>query len=291
MRFTHQELHPSIFEALNEWQSQLGVLMTTAGEDRASQIAAHNRHQKAWWKEYGNAVMAWGIGYFSVGSGLFVIADNLNNGGFAALGLGVFIGAIIHGCVGYSKNRGQVTLDELEALLPSLNLSPLQRVYAEIFVALQGSVALEAGHRREILDQLNQLLDDGLRLAKQRKLLADQFGSQEMRDGLETEVRALELRVSSTQDSLAREAFEKSLVMARARLARYGDSAPLVERADGQLELINQTMASLREILISFAQAPKAEELDIAALRDRVGQIQSQSQAIESAFDEIRTLA
>ncbi len=291
MRFTHQELHPSIFEAFNEWQSQIGVLLSTAGEDRTSQMAAYNKHQKAWWKEYGNAVMGWGLGYIAAGGGVFAIANQLNNGMVGVAGLGIFIAGIVHGCVGYSKNKKQVTLDEMEALLPSLNLTPLQRTYCEIFVALQRSAALDGGHRREILDQLNQLLEDGIRLAQKRKLLAEQFGSREVREGLEGEVRGLEMRLSTTQDVLARDAFEKALSIARARLARYGDSAPVVERADGQLELISQTMASFREILISFAQAPNAEDLDISALRERVGQIQSQSQAIESAFAEIRTLA
>ncbi len=291
MRFTKSDLHPTIFEAFNKWQTEFmyGFASQTA-DGKVGKMEVYNRHQKAWWKEYGKSVLLASAFWLLMIFGFFAAANRFDNKTLAIGSLLSMVGASAHGVWGYYKNKNTVTTDELEALLPDLKLNSLQTDYCHAFLDLFRNNGIAADHRREILAQMNTLLDESLSLQEKRKNLTEYLGDQETRTRLKGEVERLETRLGATVDPEAQETFRSSLEIAQNRLNRFGSSAPIVERMDAQVELISQTMGSLREVLVRLRNAPEIEQHDLESLRGRVDRIHDQGRILESAFDEIRAL-
>lgn len=292
MRFTKSDLHPTIFDAVNQWQSHVTMTMATdLGLGKSEKYEAYNRHQKVWWKEYGKAVLIGSGIWATLIAGCLVAAKATDNRMFAAGAMLSICAAVAHGIWAYYENKKLITLDELEALLPSLDLSQLQVDYCAAFVDLYKNKGIDTTHRKEILGQLNLLIDESARLSAQKVSLSEYLGATEHREKLRNEVERLESKMNATQDQVTRDTYAGSLEIARKRLERFGASAPILERIDAQIELVSQTMGSMREVLVRLRNAPSVDSSDLGSLRTRVEQIQNQGNILESAFDEIRALA
>lgn len=289
MRFTKKDLHPSVFEAVNTWQSRIMYNLGQTGQtgQGPSMMDTYNKHQKVWWKEYGKGFSIWAAVYLSGFAGSFVLINATKNKAFAWLFVAVIIAATAHGIYGYYKNKEKITAEELEALLPGLDLTEIQREYCTCFLHLVRSKSVGDDHRREILSQLNQLLDEYERLKEQRVLLSERAGAFEQLEKLKGEIAQMTSRMNATGDPDARDTFAKSIEIAEGRMDRLTKSAPMVERVDAQIALVNQTMGAFTEVLARLKQSDRDGAPELSTLRARIAEVASHSSALESAFDEL----
>ncbi|MCC7102825.1 MAG: hypothetical protein IT206_07085 [Fimbriimonadaceae bacterium] len=290
MRFTKSDLHPVIFEAVNTWHDAMIASMTTTGWTKGTQKKVYDDHQVAWWKHYGVKLL-WGMAGWSTAIAAPIMVAAATHEKLIALGSVVMtLGATGHGIYAYMENRKQITIDELKVLHPALEMEPLHHSYCDAFIDLYSNPSLEEGHRKEILGQLNTLIDEDLRLRAQKKNLSENLATEDYRVKVDAEIARLTERVAASRDEVARKTLETSLEIAQKRRDRLGASEPMIERLDAQMELVAQTMDSMREVLIKMRNAPRFEESDVDTLRSRVAQVQQQGQALESAYDEIQSL-
>lgn len=291
MRFTKKELHPTVFDAVNDWQSSVMMGMSSGGDGYAGLMKTYNKHQKAWWKEYGKGFILGLLAYIAAIAMPLLLINATGNRSWAGLLGVVFVALVAHGIWAYYRNKGQITTDELKALLPDLKLSPLAQQYTEAFLDLFTNKAMDATYRHEVLAQLNTLMDEAQRLEEQKQNLAAQLGDSHLRDQLLSNIERLERMVETTHDEIAKETYASSLQIARKRMERFQGGAPVMERIEAQLELIGQTMSSFREVLGRLRSTPQLEANDLGALRQRVNDIQSQGANLESAYEELNALA
>lgn len=289
MRFTKKDLHPSVFEAVNTWQSRIMYNLGQGNQigQGSSLMDIYNKHQKVWWKEYGKGFSIWAAAYLSAFAGSFVVINATNNKAFALLFVAVIIAATAHSIYGYYKNKEKITAGELEALLPGLDLTEIQREYCVCFLHLVRSKSVGDDHRREILSQLNQLLDEYERLKEQRLLLSERAGAFEQLEKLKGEIAQMTSRMAGTTDEDAKETFAKSIEIAEGRMERLMKSAPMVERVDAQIALVNQTMGAFTEVLARLKQSDRDGAPELSTLRSRIADVASHSSALESAMDEL----
>jgi hypothetical protein len=289
MRFTKKDLHPSVFEAVNTWQSRIMYNLGQTGQtgQGPSLMDIYNKHQKVWWKEYGKAFGLWSAIYTVSFFGAMVLLGRNRDITFLWLVLAVGIAAIVHSVIGYKNNKEKITAGELEALLPGLDLTEIQREYCTCFLHLVRSQSVEDDHRKEILSQLNQLLDEYERLKQQRELLRERAGAFEQLEKLKGEIEQMTTRMNTTTDADAKDTFAKSIEIAEGRMNRQLKSAPMVERVDAQIALVNQTMGAFTEVLARLKQSDRDGAPELSTLRARIAEVASHSSALESAFDEL----
>ncbi|HRJ26509.1 MAG TPA: hypothetical protein PLO61_03230 [Fimbriimonadaceae bacterium] len=284
MRYTKKDLHPQIFESIYRFTSSMSM---GAGQNPAI-MGAYLQHNKVWWKEYGKAWMiglgVWTASFFGLmGLGAVMNSPALLGISFATIPVGIAVGIRA-----YMKTRYEATVEELELLLPLMDLSEEQRQYLVAFISLCRAQGLDAAHRQEIMEQLMTLLDEAERLKKQRATLVDLLGATDQRESVLAEIARLQKRYEEAQDPEAKETFQISLEVAQKRLDRFTASAPMLERIEAQQELVRQTMASFREVLNRMQSTPTRDLPGLDGLRNQISRIQSQGNALESAYEEIR---
>lgn len=287
-RLGPNEIHSSIFKAVDGFTT---AAMNGNNWSDQKLMDSWNKHQKVWWRVYGKGFILGMVAWVVAFAGVFVAAEHVSRTAGLITFFAWIIGASAHGIWAYSRNKRTVTPDELEALRSTLALTPLQRTYMEAVIDLYASKAMTAEDRKEILGNMNALMDEEDRLASQREALEVLYASAEHRQQIADEVSRLEERVQNATDEEARAAWASSLQIARDRLAKFGHSGSVTERIDAQRELISQTLMSFREMLVRLRNAPTAGPDNLDVLRGRVSQIREQSQALESAYDELRMLS
>lgn len=282
MRIEPTTIHPTVWTAIDEctyeayWNVGKGLL--------PAQRSAVSKHEKIWYATYGKGCALWAVGLAGVffGTVSAVPKDLKGIAAFASVCLALLVFTML-----YRKNKRQITLAELEALIPALNLSPVQRTYVEALVALQ-KLSLPASTHNELVSQLNELLDEEARLLQVRERASEGIIAESLPD----QVDEIERRLGDTTDPVAREALVKSLEIARNRMAASRDIPVLVQRIDAQVMMIGQSVGSMRDTLtrLSMAPEPDANQLDLSPIRDAVQQAQVHASALESAVNEVQGL-
>jgi len=278
-------LHPSILKTSNDavnkyWQG------TGLSND---EVKAKDAHWNVWVKTYGAGcagVCASAFAFF-VGSVVLVKALDIGKGPVALTALGAFIASFFFLYWMYQRHLKSMTNEELAALKPVLNVSPVQKAYVEAIVALSSSHAIPEEEGREIVTHLNALVDEDLRLIDQEARLTDTSYPD-----LEAERDRLRSLIVSTKDPVARAAYEQSLEIAETRIASADIHDVSIERIAAQREMIRQAIYSVREsIARTHGEAPHFPNLNIDALRQTVVTANQQARAIEAAIDEVRTIS
>lgn len=193
--------------------------------------------------------------------------------------LGLFTAATIPAVL-YTGGRLDLAPDELDVYLPTLDLSPPERLFAETLAR-----AYERDSpfvREEVLPALRTLCAEWDRLDV---IAHDLIGGP--REG---EVEALCLRLERTADPIAREALVQSLATAETRASSSLNARNARERLEAHRETILQSAHAIAETAArANGDAPDASP-DLADLRANVARAARDVAALEDAVGEMRAL-
>jgi hypothetical protein len=195
------------------------------------------------------------------------------------------VGAYLH-----KKSQGQVTLDEIEAIRPVLNLSENQKLYLDCVKAVLESRILLETQKASWLASLNASLDQSMELQNLDRLMRESIGATSVTE-IHGEVARLEARMNESLDATNQEIFRQSLEMAKERLMRSEGLAGQLERAEAHLELTRQTFIKTRETLRGLEIGTQQNTRhDLEPLRANLSNVQAEAFAIRAAIDELALL-
>ncbi|MGC4043098.1 MAG: hypothetical protein QM758_04775 [Armatimonas sp.] len=175
------------------------------------------------------------------------------------------------------------TADILKALYPLLTLSPLESEYLDTIAAvLHEEKNLGTETARELITSLNSLLQAGRRLESEQAPLQM---AKVVQTQVEAERNALEQRITTVSDAIARETFAESLALLEKRLARAQELAPIQERVEAQLSGIVQAMRSVQASVTSLGIVPG--KTDLTEIQESARGLVQRTRAIEDAVQEV----
>ncbi|MGC4043099.1 MAG: hypothetical protein QM758_04780 [Armatimonas sp.] len=173
----------------------------------------------------------------------------------------------------------------LQAICPLLTLTTLESEYMDtIGAVLQADRQLGTDTAHGLLESLNELLTAGRRLEREQETLRAAQARQSLSQ-IEAERNALQQRLTTISDAIARETLSESLSLCNKRLARAQELVPLQERVEAQLDGIVQTMRSVQTSVASLSLTPGRN--DLAELRESARGLVLRTRAIEDAVQEV----
>lgn len=268
-----------------------------SGATDTEYLKVYGEHQKAWWKAYGNGFLLGALASVGGMAGALALISQVD--GMQAFRAPIFIAAlavIIGWAVfAYKRNQGQMTIGELTVLQKSLaqhikqpKLRGVFEDYLATIIELESSNTLEESEKADLRDQLNSMLSEADRLCGQFDMLANAHGNFDEKQRLSVEIGSLEQRINNSKDADAKEALGQAKKIALKRLESFEQGGPVMERIEAQLELMRQTLGAFRETLARLRGTPSfSPQLEVGGLREQLLSIQTQSQALESAFQEL----
>ena len=288
-QLTPKELHPVLFEAFNRYQ--MGAAFITNAEG----VRAHRDFSAAWSKAYSKHL--WWIAGASVGTGFGggFLANMAHNPKFVGLGILAGLVSFFGFCgAGLVMNMKRATPEEIEALLPVLELTPVQRAYCLAVVVVYKSNLISDIDRDQIRTALTALMDQADKLEKElegQNMMNVHSGTLE----IQQELRDVEARISETLDPEVVKTLDETRGVIARRLNRAERKGTISEKAASQIELIRQTFLSFAEEFASTAHqnlpsAPSSEFSSQSDLRKMLYTVQEQTAAVSKAVDEIRSL-
>lgn len=168
----------------------------------------------------------------------------------------------------------------------------LEKIYAELTEELRKAEGAGEASAREVLKQMNVLLD-GHRVLDQHRIENQKAMNSRSVEGLESELRDLKKRAATSTDPQTREALEQSVVLCAQRVESIRALSTAQERIIAQQEVIYQTLTSVHA---AFARQRTAPFVDVAALprvadiSETVADIQRRTRAVEQAVEELAVL-
>lgn len=181
------------------------------------------------------------------------------------------------------RSRPALSPDDIRRLLPLLHLDDGEQAYIDTLLALGENPSLNEETAAQIARELSSLLDTYYELQNQLDGLREAMGT-----ASDEEREKLRKRLQETEDTEARTALQESLQLLEHRLKNQHTLATHVQRMEAHLELILQTLKSLRESLARLKLAPEGlGEFDVEQLRQRLQELRQEATAIENAAQEV----
>jgi len=279
-------IHPEIIRLADQFTQQYAWSGTPSPVPEHAK--AVREHQSLWMKQYGKGCFAWCVFYGIAFMGAIAAKQIVGKPFVGFTILSVVILGLVHGYLGYQKSRKRLSTDDLAALLPALDLSPVLRAYSEAALVLC-SLNLPEDTADDVWKQLNRLVDEETRLRSLRERGAVGLSTPAQ---VSSEMEEIRKRLEQTNDPMTREALERSLEICQGRLQSVRDLSLVVERVDAQLEMLAQSMRGMRDTLQRLSTAPTDAGLglDLQPLRDTLEHASRHTQALEAAVNEVRTL-
>ncbi|AIE86810.1 hypothetical protein [Fimbriimonas ginsengisoli] len=287
MLLDRNKIHPSIFLATDKfvsnatWSGGVGL--------SAEQKKASTEHTAVWMSENGKGCGAAIAGYAVLFLGIIALKpvigqDHMKQAilAFFAIGIAIFY-------FGYQFNKRRITIDEFRALVPGLELTSTQRAYAEAAMVLS-EIPLHSATKDDLWAQLNRLVDEEARLLAVR---ARGAVVETTPDAIAAERGEILSRLDAATDPVSRDALQRSLEICESRFRASRDLSLVVQRVDAQLELISQSMRSMRDTLLRLQSVPAETGvgIDLTPLRETVEHAHRHAVALEAAVGEVQTLA
>jgi hypothetical protein len=289
-----RSLHPRVYAATDAWEQQL--YSTGAKSEAMNQAIA--RHQGIWLKTYGTKMLlrglVVGLASSAVFGGIALATLSPETAQTVLVGAGTF-GGLAEILRFMYRNRRSVTPEELRNLLPTLSLSPLEKVYSEAMIGLAENSHISDLNKQEIATHLNGLLDAHIALEEQRITAMQAMGDIEQSAALEAERDRIQARLDAAVDEDTRSVLQKSLELCQERLNNRRAIEPSLARLDAQSELIHQGMHSLRESLARLkvvptslaSSSPATDVADMDTIKRNIDGITSQTRSVEKAVQEV----
>lgn len=286
MRYSPEQVHPALFDAAKRAANGLATGYTTGATDK---MQAYMAHQKIWWKEYGKSTILMMVLFIAQLVGTIAMGKALGKPVLAVAFiacLAIWAAVLV---VMLGKNQKILTLEELKVLTPVIDLTPVQKVYADALVLLEEN-ELPKESKDEVMRQMYRLVDEEIRLTKLRDRGVTAPTTLEE---IDAERAKIEAKIASSTDPVSRDALQKSLEMAEARRSAARELSLVEERVDAQLSMVDQAIRGIRDGLRRMRATPTATTwaLDLDEVRRSVDQAHEHATALERAVEEVRTLA
>jgi len=182
-----------------------------------------------------------------------------------------------------ARSRPDLSAEDIRRLMPLFHFDEGEKAYLEALLALAENPYLQEETARQMIADLNRLLDTYYELQDQLEQLREAMGT-----ASESELEALQQRLAEATDPQARRALQESVDLLRRRLHSRDALSSHRQRMEAHLELLLQTLKSLHESLSRLKLAPQGlEEFDIDALRLHPQELQQEAAAIENAAQEV----
>ncbi|MEI7576379.1 MAG: hypothetical protein WCK51_05760 [Armatimonadota bacterium] len=285
-QYSREHIHPSIFEAIDQLNS---AAISGENPQASANMKAYNAYNSAWFSAHWKGFTAWMAGLVPTIATIPFLRNVLEvpkpaSAALFFVGLSVWIGA---GIYGWERTKKDVTIRELEAIIPALELTESQKQYLASVVAVLGSKILDSDQKQSWLKALYQALDNAVGLEKIHREMRQMIGGATHSE-LITEVESLRGRVGSAQDEQARLTYAESLRLAEGRLSRSEGMAAQSERIEAQLELTRQTFLQTHESLSGLTiGAQKSIHVSLDPLRANLSRVQNESESILRAIEEL----
>jgi len=284
--YSKEDIHPSIFEAVDAANSHVMNGQTWADGSAQKAYSAYN---SAWFQAHGKGFWLWMLGLVPTIGAIPFFRNVLEvpKPASAALffaGLAVWIGL---GVYGWEKTKQDITVRELETIVPALELSDSQKLYLNSVIAVLSSKLMDAEQKQSWLKALYQALDNALGLEKIHRDMRQMIGGASHTELL-SEVDSLRAKVGTAQDQMAKATYAESLRLAEGRLSRSEGMAAQSERIEAQLELTRQTFLQTHESLSGLTVgAQHSIHVSLDPLRANLSRVQSESESILRAIEEL----
>jgi hypothetical protein len=176
------------------------------------------------------------------------------------------------------------------AVLPLLPQTRAESSYYEALLSLyDGPTALDEATRRDILRQMNALLENRFHLDVQRRRILDLLDG-DVIARLEAERDALEQRIEQTADPITWETLRQGAELCQARLENARALVPMLGRLEAQGEVIHQALSAVHFAVARLRVAPLALTPAVSEIKETVSRINNQTQAMEQAVAEVVAL-
>jgi hypothetical protein len=286
MRFDKRKIHPSLFKATEHYSQRL---IWGGSKWSSEETKIISEHQAIWWKENGKKLLVGFALWFSLIIGLIAMKPYVEKPILVGTMLLWLFGGVGSAIWAFSREKSNLSVKELEAVLPLLELSPIQKAYAETLLAMEG-IGMSDAEKDDLLGQLNRLLDEEERLAAVRLHGSDQPSTHEQ---ILDERNRLMAKLEATTDDVSRQAFAKGLEICERRLAAANELSLTDERVEAQTELIRQAMCGVRDSLRRLRLSPRANiaDLNLDHLNDSVFLAHRQAESLEAAVAEVRAIS
>ncbi len=290
MQLGLNDLHPSVAEILKSRMWNSGFGHHSRPEEAGLRTVLARRWKGLGWRISGGAAFASAFTFMTLtASG----ANGAAIGGLTFMAayltaIGTGVGSIL--MAKYGRNT-LVSAEELRALSTGFTLGGPETIYLETVCALieaGGNISEQTG--QDILSTLGTLLEQARYVNNRRERLRKATGAESAAALVDDRERLAE-RIAKVEDLQARQDLTQSLTMYDERLRNAKELAPLLERLDAQVEVIEQTLLSVQASVSRLQVAPSALTApDVEEVKRVVSQITAQTQAVEDAVQEVMSI-
>ena len=184
--------------------------------------------------------------------------------------------------------RRTISVEELNAVVPLLKLSPFERTYAN---TLQWLVSREhyadENSLRHTLHDLNGLLSNARQMELQKQQIEEAIQSDSVTN-LEAQRHSIAEQLAAAEDSVVRHALSQSLTLCETRLNNARSLETSLKRLEAQQEVIQQTFALVQSSLTHSHVAPVQPAVPhVSHIQQSVTEM---SQSVEKSMQEMLTL-
>jgi hypothetical protein len=282
VRYTPEELHPAIFEKIRVLTSDMAMGMKSS----ETYAGVYGKHLSVWMSEYGKYLVAWLAG-IPVIVASHSLSQPLGKGPSGFILISLFASWIALGVYLLMKNQKLATLTEIELLRPSLSLTEPESLYLDCFISVQKSNLLDATQKKSWSDALREALDRSIQLSKIHTDLTDLAGGKYARE-FHAEEERLQNLIETSQDEVARRAYQESLELLLQRESRATGVVAQIERTEAHIELTRQTFLRTRETLIGLQVNQKQNvQIDLEPLRANLNRVHHDAKLIVDAIEEL----
>ncbi|MEZ0326458.1 MAG: hypothetical protein ACAH95_11175 [Fimbriimonas sp.] len=286
MRFDKRKIHHSLFDATERYSNRLRS-GTSAWTPEESKIVSE--HKRIWWNENGTRFFLGLALWFAFLITIIATKPLVEKPVIGILMCTWMFGGISSLVWFFNREKSKLTVKELRALIPILELTPIQRAYAESLLAMEG-IGMSGSEKDDLLQRLNRLVEEEEKLLAAREEGGLQAGT---RENILQDRANLIAKIEASHDELSRKSFAKGLEICERRLAAVDDLFLTDERVEAQLELIRQAMCGVRDSLHRLRLTPRASiaDLNLDHLNDSVFHAHRQTEALEAAVAEVRAIS
>jgi hypothetical protein len=266
------------------------AMVAGAGQGDKDALLRYSKFSAEWWQHRKRRWTAGTCAWLATAVPMFASFGHLDKPVKGMLLLGWFVIGGAAAGIGYSLENQAMSVREMEMLAEQSELDTVQRQYVVALARLYRS-SFTPEFRAELRDQLNRLMVEYDRLKLQHGGIEAMLGESELGDSIRGDIERIEHRIAQSVDESARATYRESLEIAQKRLRKFEQGAPLLERTEGQMELVAQSLAAFSESMSHVVQTDR-NSLDgaVDGLRSRLMSVREHTEAISQAFDDLQIL-
>lgn len=280
-------INPRVWKTLRSTASAQ-AMVAGAGNGDKDALIRYQKFSSEWWQHRKRRWTLGSVSWLATAVPMFATWGHLDKPVRGLLLLGWLVAGGVAAGVGYSLENQAVSVREMEMLADQADLDPVQRQYVAALTRLYRT-SFTPEFRADLRDQMNRLMLEYDRLKDQHDSIESLLGESELGDTIRHDIARIETKIHTSVDEAARATYQESLEIAKRRLQKFEQGAPLLERVEGQMELVAQSLAAFAEAMTHAVQSDQnAFEGAVDGLRGRLESVREHTEAISQAFDDLQ---